>query len=149
VFDITLISLVYPNGTVPVVGMLVTPIRERSDDMKSATVLMAAAVVLASTMASADEVLEVHEDRAVGGGFGGLSGFMLGAAAGGPIGALVGGGIGYLVGQGAQQAAGLEQTLYVVKRDDGSISRIRTSDGGFLQGQHIERNGAQVTASAK
>jgi outer membrane lipoprotein SlyB len=37
----------------------------------------------------------------------------------------------------------------VVKRDDGSISRIRTSDGGFLQGQHIERNGAQVTASAK
>ena len=39
VFDITLISLVYPNGTVPVVGMLVTPIRERSDDMKSATVL--------------------------------------------------------------------------------------------------------------
>jgi len=118
--------------------------------MKSATVLMAAAVVLASSMASADEVLEVHEDRAVGGGFGGLSGFMLGAAAGGPIGALVGGGIGYLVGQGAQQqAAGLEQTLYVVKRDDGSISRIRTSDGGFLQGQHIERNGAQVTASAK
>ena len=109
--------------------------------MKSATVLMAAAVVLASSMVSAEEVLEVHEDRAVGGGFGGLSG--------GPIGALVGGGIGYLVGQGAQQAAGLEQTLYVVKRDDGSISRIRTSDGGFLQGQHIERNGAQVTASAK
>jgi len=117
--------------------------------MKKATGLIVAAAILASGLASADEVLEVHEDRAVGGGFGGLSGFMLGAAAGGPIGALVGGGIGYLVGQGAQQAAGLEQTLYVVKRDDGSVSRIRTSEGGFLQGQHIERNGTQVTASAK
>ncbi len=117
--------------------------------MKNATVLMAAAVVLASGLASAGEVLEVHEDRAVGGGFGGLSGFMLGAAAVGPVGALVGGGLGYLAGQSAQQAAGMDQTLYVVKRDDGSITRIRTSDDRFLQGQHIERNGAQITASAK
>ena len=51
--------------------------------MKKAMVLIAAAATLASGLASADEVLEVHEDRAVGGGFGGLSGFMLGAAAGG------------------------------------------------------------------
>jgi len=74
--------------------------------MKKAMVLIAAAATLASGLASADEVLEVHEDRAVGGGFGGLSGFMLGAAAGGPVGALVGGGIGYLMGQGAQQLPG-------------------------------------------
>ena len=113
--------------------------------MKKAMVLMAAAAILASGLASADEVLEVHEDRAVGGGFGGLSGFMLGAAAGGPV----GGGIGYLMGQGAQQAAGLEQTLYVVKREDGSVARIRTSDDRFLQGQHIERDGARITAAAK
>ncbi|KIZ35896.1 MULTISPECIES: hypothetical protein [Stutzerimonas stutzeri subgroup] len=117
--------------------------------MKKAMVLMAAAAILASGLASADEVLEVHEDRAVGGGFGGLSGLMLGAAAGGPVGALVGGGIGYLMGQGAQQAAGLEQTLYVVKREDGSVARIRTSDDRFLQGQHIERDGARITAAAK
>ena len=38
--------------------------------MKKAMVLMAAAAILASGLASADEVLEVHEDRAVGGGFG-------------------------------------------------------------------------------
>ncbi len=59
--------------------------------MKSAKVLVAAAAILASGLASADEILEVHKDRAVGGGFGGLSGFMIGAAAGGPIGALIGG----------------------------------------------------------
>ncbi len=117
--------------------------------MKKTTVLMAAAAILASGLVSADEILEVHEDRAVGGGFGGLSGFMLGAAAGGPVGALVGGGIGYLLGQGAQQATGLEQTLYVVKREDGSLGRIRTSDDRFLQGQHIERDSARITAAAK
>jgi len=64
-------------------------------------------------------------------------------------GALIGGGVGYLTGQGTQQAAGLEQTLYVVKREDGSIARIRTSDDRFLQGQHIERDGARVTASTR
>ena len=117
--------------------------------MKSAKVLVAAAAILASGLASADEILDVHKDRAVGGGFGGLSGFMIGAAAGGPIGALIGGGVGYLMGQGTQQAAGLEQTLYVVKREDGSIARIRTSDDRFLQGQHIERDGARVTASTR
>jgi len=117
--------------------------------MKHMKVLMAAAVALASGVASAGEILEVHEDRAVGGGFGGLSGFMLGAAAGGPIGALVGGGLGYLAGQSAQRAAGLDQTLYVVRHDDGSVSRIRTSDGSFLQGQHIERDGGHITASRK
>ena len=51
--------------------------------MKSAKVLVAAAAILASGLASADEILKVHKDRAVGGGFGGLSGFMIGAAAGG------------------------------------------------------------------
>ncbi|WP_313025923.1 hypothetical protein [Pseudomonas lopnurensis] len=117
--------------------------------MKKSTVLIAAAAILVSNLASADEILEVHEDRAVGGGFGGLSGFMLGAAAGGPIGALVGGGLGYLLGQGAQSAARLEQTLYVVKKDDGNTSRIRTSDGRFLKGQHIERDGARITTAAK
>ncbi len=117
--------------------------------MKSAKVLVAAAAILASGLASADEILKVHKDRAVGGGFGGLSGFMIGAAAGGPIGALIGGGVGYLMGPGTQQAAGLEQTLYVVKREDGSIARIRTSDDRFLQGQHIERDGARVTASTR
>ncbi len=72
--------------------------------MKSAKVLVAAAAILASGLASADEILEVHKDRAVGGGFGGLSGFMIGAAAGGPIGALIGGG--GRLSDGAGHAAG-------------------------------------------
>src|SRR3546814_11458780 len=112
-------------------------------------VLMAEEAMRERGRASAVDVLEVAEDRAVGGVFVGLSGFMLGAAAGGPVGALVGGGIGYLMVQGAQHAAGLEQTLYVVKREDGSVARIRTSDDRFLQGQHIERDGARITAAAK
>jgi len=37
--------------------------------MKSAKFLVAAAAILASGLASADEILEVHKDRAVGGGF--------------------------------------------------------------------------------
>lgn len=117
--------------------------------MKKVMVVVATVAVLGSSLVRADEILEVHQDRAVGGGFGGLSGFMLGAAAGGPIGALVGGGVGYLLGQGAQQAAGLEQTRYVVRREDGSVARIRTSDDRFLRGQHIERDGSRINASAE
>ena len=74
--------------------------------MRKVMVVVATVVVLGSSLVRADEILEVHQDRAVGGGFGGLSGFMLGAAAGGPIGALVGGGVGYLLGQGLGSAFG-------------------------------------------
>ncbi|MCW3149761.1 hypothetical protein N8H22_14235 [Stutzerimonas stutzeri] len=113
--------------------------------MKKLIVAALSAAILSCGLAQADEVLEVHRDRAVGAGFGGLSGFMLGAVAG-PVGALVGGGLGWLAGRGVQQAAGLEQTLYVVRKEDGSIDRIRSSDGRFLQGQHIRRDGAEITA---
>ncbi len=51
--------------------------------------------------------------------------------------------------QGAQQAAGLEQTRYVVRREDGSVARIRTSNDRFLRGQHIERDGSRINASAE
>ena len=113
--------------------------------MKKAIAAVVGSMILLTGAARADEILEVHADNMVGGGFGGLSGFMLGAVAG-PIGALVGGGLGYLAGQGVQQGSGLEQTLYVVRRDDGSIDRIRSSDGGFLVGQRIRHDGAHITA---
>lgn len=113
--------------------------------MKKFILAAASAAILTSGAVRADEILEVHPDHAVGGGFGGLSGFMVGAVAG-PIGALVGGGLGWLAGRGVQHAAGLEQTLYVVRKEDGSIARIRSSDGSFLQGQHIRRDGAEITA---
>ena len=114
--------------------------------MKNLVALVTCATLLVSSLAVADEGLEVHQDRAVGGGFGGLSGFMLGAAAGGPIGALIGGGLGYLAGQGVQAAAGLEQTLYVIEKDDGSRSRLRTSNNGLLAGQQVQREGGDLTA---
>jgi len=102
-------------------------------------------MLLTSTLVGADEVVQAREDRVVGGGFGGLSGFMLGAAAG-PIGALIGGGLGYFVGQGAQQAAGLDQTLYVIEAEDGSRTRVRSSANDFIVGQQVERDGANLTA---
>lgn len=114
--------------------------------MKNLVALVTGAILLTSTLANADEVVKAREDRVVGGGFGGLSGFMLGAAAGGPIGALVGGGLGYFAGQGVQKAAGLEQTLYVIEAEGGSQSRVRTSDNGFVAGQEIERDGSNLTA---
>ncbi len=113
--------------------------------MKNLVALVAGAMLLTSTLAGADEVVEARQDRVVGGGFGGLSGFMLGATAG-PIGALIGGGLGYFVGQGAQQAAGLDQTLYVIEAEDGSHSRVRTSTNGFVAGQQVQRDGANLTA---
>lgn len=52
------------------------------------SIVIASVLLLTSTLANADEVMTVEKDRVLGGGFGGLSGFMLGAAAGGPLGAL-------------------------------------------------------------
>lgn len=117
--------------------------------MKNLVALVTCATLLASSLVVADSVVTAHEDRVVGGGFGGLSGFMLGAAAGGPIGALVGGGLGYFVGQGVQQATGLEQTLYVVQAEDGTRTRVRTSDDGFVAGQQVQRDGANLTAQTR
>jgi outer membrane lipoprotein SlyB len=114
--------------------------------MKNLAALVTCATLLTSSLAGADEVVTAQEDRIVGGGFGGLSGFMLGAAAGGPIGALVGGGLGYFAGQGVQTAAGLEQTLYVIEAEDGSRSRVRTSHNGMVAGQQVQRDGASLTA---
>lgn len=113
--------------------------------MKNLVALVTGAMLLTSTLVGADEVVQAREDRVVGGGFGGLSGFMLGAAAG-PIGALIGGGLGYFVGQGVQQAAGLDQTLYVIEAEDGSRTRVRSSANDFIVGQQVERDGANLTA---
>lgn len=114
--------------------------------MKNLVALVTCATLLTSLLAGADEVVSAREDRVVGGGFGGLSGFMLGAAAGGPIGALIGGGLGYLAGQGVQAAAGLEHTLYVIEEDDGSRSRLRTSDNGLVVGQQVRHESGELTA---
>jgi len=114
--------------------------------MKNLVALVTCATLLTTSLAGADEVVSAREDHVVGGGFGGLSGFMLGAAAGGPIGALIGGGLGYLAGQGVQEAAGLEQTLYVIEKDDGGRARLRTSNNDLVAGQQVQREGGELTA---
>lgn len=116
--------------------------------MKTSIVLLAGAALLAATLARADQIVTAQSDTAVGGGFAGLSGLMLGAAAGGPLGALVGAGLGYLAGSAGQEAAGLEQTLYVIEDDKGKTTRVRSSDGGFVQGQQVSLSGSRVTAGA-
>ena len=45
--------------------------------MKNLVALVTCATLLTSSLAGADEVVSAREDRVVGGGFGGLSGFML------------------------------------------------------------------------
>lgn len=114
--------------------------------MSKSVFFVAMAFSLAQGLAVADEIVEVRQDRMVGGGFGGLSGFMLGAAAGGPIGAVVGGGLGYFAGQGVQEAAGLDHTLYVVKAEDGSVSRVRSASAGLIPGQQVDRDGSRLAA---
>ena len=116
--------------------------------MKKSIVLLAGAALLASALVRADQIVTAQSDTAVGGGFAGMTGLMLGAAAGGPLGALVGAGLGYLAGSAGQEAAGLEQTLYVIKDDEGKTTRVRSSSGGFVQGQQVSLSGSQVTQSA-
>ena len=110
------------------------------------SILLISVMLLANTAVHADEVISVQKDHAVGGGFGGLSGFMLGAAVGGPIGALVGGGVGYFTGQSVQEAAGLEHNLYILEDAEGNTSRLRTSAEGFVPGQQVERDGSHLAA---
>lgn len=114
--------------------------------MKKSSLLVAVTLVFAQGAASADEIVEVRPDRMVGGGFGALSGFMLGAA-GGPIGALAGGALGFYAGQGVQGVAGLEQNLYVIKAEDGSVVHVRSAPLSLSVGQQIVREGSRLTAS--
>ena len=116
--------------------------------MKKSIVLLAGAALLASALVRADQIVTAQSDTAVGGGFAGMTGLMLGAAAGGPLGALAGAGLGYLAGSAGQEAAGLEQTLYVIKDDEGKTTRVRSSSGGFVQGQQVSLSGSQVTEGA-
>ncbi|WP_150301257.1 hypothetical protein [Pseudomonas profundi] len=118
--------------------------------MKKAILSVAAAMLLSSSLVQADQVVETRTDRMVGGGFGGLTGFMVGGAVGGPIGALVGGGLGYFGGAQAQQAAGLDQTLYVIQAEDGSLTRVRTSRAdAFAVGERIIRDSANLNAMSR
>ena len=115
--------------------------------MKKSIVSVAAVLLLSSSLVQADQVVEANKDHMVGGGFGGLTGFMVGGAMGGPIGALVGGGLGYFGGKEVQQAAGLDQTLYVIQAEDGSLARVRTSSAdAFAIGEAVNRDGAHLSA---
>lgn len=116
--------------------------------MRKLITLSAVVALLNSPLSHAEQILSAQSDTLVGGGYSSLSGFMLGGAAGGPVGAVVGAAIGYFAGSEAQQALGLEQTLYVIKDDGGHVHRVRSSDAGFIKGQQVSVQGSQITALA-
>lgn len=116
--------------------------------MRKIITLCAVAALLNSPLSHAEQILSAQSDTLVGGGYSGLTGFMLGAATGGPVGALVGAGLGYLAGSQAQEALGLEQTLYVIKDDSGQTRRVRSSDARFIEGQQVSVEGSRIMTSA-
>ena len=61
-------------------------------------------LALFGNVATAAEVMPPRDSNSVGGGYGGVTGMMLGAAAGGPIGAIAGGLAGIYAGKSTQKA---------------------------------------------
>jgi outer membrane lipoprotein SlyB len=116
--------------------------------MRKIITLCAVAALLNSPLGHAEQILSAQSDTLVGGGFSGLTGFMLGGAAGGPLGALIGGGLGYLVGSQAQEAMGMEQTLYVLQDENGNTRSIRSADAHFVEGQQVTLQGSHIKALA-
>ena len=109
--------------------------------MRKIITLCAVAALLNSPLGQADQIISAQSDTRVGGGFSGLTGFMLG-------GALIGGGLGYLAGSQAQETMGMEQTLYVLRDENGNTRSIRSSDARFVEGQQVTLQGSHITASA-
>lgn len=105
--------------------------------MKKPGISLVLAIMLQAGVGHADTVTREVPDNLPGKGFGGLSGFMIGAAAGGPIGAVVGIGIGWLVGGETQEATGLSGTTYQVRREDGSETFVRSPNQIWSPGDRV------------
>ena len=129
--------------------------------MKTTTVSLLLTTLLHTVSGQADSVLEPRPDTLAGKGFGGASGFMIGAVAGGPIGALIGAGLGGLprgagergrgsinplvgavvlgglTGSYLQQTTGLSATAYRVRRADGSEVTVRSPNQNWSSGDRV------------
>lgn len=147
---INFIVLIFKDNLLACFVMVLSETHNLSKEnvMRKIITLCAVAALLNSPLGQADQIISAQSDTRVGGGFSGLTGFMLGGAAGGPVGALIGGGLGYLAGSQAQETMGMEQTLYVLRDENGNTRSIRSSDARFVEGQQVTLQGSHITASA-
>jgi len=114
--------------------------------MKKLGISLLVAMVLQAGTVNADTVIKEVPDTLPGKGFGGISGFMTGAAAGGPIGAIIGIGLGWLGGGAIQEAAGSAGKGYHVRREDGSETVIRSPNHEFSPGDRVKIVGNRLVA---
>ena len=111
--------------------------------MKTLSISLLIAMALQAGTVNADMVIKEVPDTLPGKGFGGVSGFMAGAAAGG---AIVGIGLGWLGGGAAQDAAGGAGKAYQVRREDGSETVIRSPNREFSPGDRVKIVGNRLVA---
>ncbi|WP_444815193.1 hypothetical protein [Stutzerimonas frequens] len=107
---------------------------------------LSAALLTTSHIAFADEVIAVADDHTAGKAAGTITGVMLGAAAGGPLGALAGAGLGWLAGWGIQSGAGLSETAYAVRGEDGETALVRSPNQQFAVGDQVDQSGRRLRA---
>ena len=94
---------------------------------------------------NAGQVVEPVPDTLPGKGFGGLTGFMVGAAVGGPISAVALGLGSAWAGGKVQEATGLHGTAYLVEGVDGKQVVVRAPGQEFSSGDKVDVVGARMT----
>jgi outer membrane lipoprotein SlyB len=105
------------------------------------------ALALQAGLAHGDIVIRAVPDTLPGKSLGGLSGFMIGAVTG-PIGAAVGAGLGWFGGGHAQESAGLG-TAYLVRRDDGTETVVRSPNRTWAPGDTVRIVRGRLVAEEK
>ncbi len=106
--------------------------------MKSIRTSVLVVGLMSAAIAQADVVVRPVHDNIGGRIYGVLSGAMIGGAAGGPLGALAGAGIGAFAGGKAQEAAGLSQRAYVIRKDDAREVVVRSPNYEFAPNDRVQ-----------
>ncbi len=106
--------------------------------MKRYAPYVMAAALLHAGIAGADVVKQEVPDTMGGKAFGGLAGFMVGAASGGPIGAIVGVVAGAWSAAKVQEATGLHGSAYRVEDENGSERFVRSPGQQWKAGDEVD-----------
>ncbi|VAW82199.1 hypothetical protein MNBD_GAMMA14-1214 [hydrothermal vent metagenome] len=106
--------------------------------MKRYAPYVIAAALLQATVAGADVVKQEVPDTMGAKGFGGVAGFMVGAASGGPVGAVVGALLGGWSAAKAQEVTGLYGSAYRIGKKDGSERIVRSPKQHWAIGDEVE-----------
>jgi len=106
--------------------------------MKQYAPYVIAAVLLHTSVAGADVVKQEVPDTIVGKSFGGLAGFMVGAASGGPVGAIVGTLVGSWSGAQVQEVSGLHGAAFRIENENGDDRIVRSPVQQWKVGDEVE-----------